>query len=259
MGFFDKIFGEIRTPGADDVRVLNVPTGYNVRELGGFDALGGPTLTHRFLRSGSTRSMNRRDIERLTNYGVKHVVDLRGWGESPQLTCVFARVKGVRWENIELYGRDISDRALLDAANDQGNYLATSYLTMLSNHESIRRLFGFFAEVPHGECTLFHCAAGMDRTGMTSMLLLGLVGVRRNQIVKDYLYSFGTVPEVDKAVDTGTFATEVSYDKLAMRNETINQVYDVVNGTYGSIEGYLHECGITDDELAAVRAQLLEP
>ena len=35
-------------------------------------------------------------------------------------------------------------------------------------------------------CTLFHCRAGKDRTGVVAMLLLGLAGVSDEDIVADY-------------------------------------------------------------------------
>ena len=38
-----------------------------------------------------------------------------------------------------------------------------------------------------GICTLFHCTAGKDRTGIVSMALLKSYGVSNEEIVKDYL------------------------------------------------------------------------
>ena len=38
-----------------------------------------------------------------------------------------------------------------------------------------------------GICTLFHCTAGKDRTGIVSMALLKSYGVSDHEIVKDYL------------------------------------------------------------------------
>ena len=39
------------------------------------------------------------------------------------------------------------------------------------------QLVEFLAQAQRNECVLFHCAAGMDRTGVISLLLLGLCGV----------------------------------------------------------------------------------
>jgi protein-tyrosine phosphatase len=39
----------------------------------------------------------------------------------------------------------------------------------------------------NGKCTLFHCTAGKDRTGIVSMALLKSYGVADDEIVKDYM------------------------------------------------------------------------
>ena len=61
MGLWDRLFGEMHVPGADGVRILDVPTAMNLRELGGYQTPDGPTQAHRFLRSGSTRTLSRKD------------------------------------------------------------------------------------------------------------------------------------------------------------------------------------------------------
>ena len=38
-----------------------------------------------------------------------------------------------------------------------------------------------------GVCTLFHCTAGKDRTGIVSMALLKSYGVSDEEIIKDYM------------------------------------------------------------------------
>lgn len=253
----DLLFPETHVIGADGTRILDIPSGMNVRELGGY-ALPDGSLTrpHRFVRCGSTRYMNRRDADRLRDYGVTHVLDLRGDAESPRDTCYFAHRRDVTWLNVPLFGRDISDPRL--APRDFGrNYLIPSYLDMLGNHEGIRRCFAFFAEAPEDSCILFHCAAGMDRTGMTAMLILGLAGVSRTDIVKDYLYSFGSIKEVERAVDLGEYAPTDQGMRMPRRREAIEAVYDSVVEGYGSVEAYLRACGLTDDELRRVRQRLI--
>jgi len=53
---------------------------------------------------------------------------------------------------------------------DEGDYYAGVYLDMLANREAVRRMFAFMASVSEDGCVLFHCSAGMDRTGVTAML-----------------------------------------------------------------------------------------
>ena len=260
MRLFDRLFPASEKPIAE-ARVLDVPSGRNVRELGGYETPNGPTVYHRFLRSGSTEYLNRRDIERLRSYGVTHVLDLRGKIESPHSTCAFARQRAVTWKNVELYECDISDPRLRadDHADLADNWLVESYLTMLANHAAVRGIIEFCADPPRGGCLLFHCAAGMDRTGMTSMLLLGLAGVGRNDIIRDYAYSFGTVEEVDQAIETGECHDRSPWMPLSERLQAIAAVYDTLMGAYDSTRAYLLDCGISEPVLERLSNRLLVP
>ena len=258
MGFFDRLFAEVHVPGADGVRILDLPSAMNLRELGGYETPEGPTCAHRFLRCGSTRCLGQRDRAKLLDYGLTHVLDLRGSGEGPELTCPYARDRAVTWKNVTLYGQNLSDPALLTARKTL-DYLAGGYLSMLANHDAVRDVMVFLANVPHDECALFHCAAGMDRTGMVSMLLLGFAGVSRADVIKDYLYSFASVPDVDRYVDTGELGAPAGGTRLEGRYGTISSVYDAVVAAHGSIGGYLRACGIEEANLARLHARLLEP
>ena len=238
--------------------VLRVPSGSNVRELGGYDADGGQTVAHRFLRSGSTEYLDRQGIKFLRAYGVTHVLDLRADSEYPERTCALAHAEGIVWENVSLYTHDISD-PLLMPEGDSHNYLLKSYLAMLGNREAVRASMLFLAGVPSDSCALFHCAAGMDRTGIVSLLLLGLVGVRRTQLLEDYLYSFGEPKAVDEAVEQGIYEDGFEGDHLKMRYETMAEVCDKLARSYGDVESYLRTCDLTEADLARLRMRLLVP
>ena len=232
----------------------------NVRDLGGFKTPFGVTKSGRFLRCGGTRALMEQDLEAFRAYGVTRVLDLRGAGESPQLTCRFARQPWVRWLNVPLYDRDISAPNLLPAGN-AGNYLVSSYINMLNAPHELQRIMRFFAEAKSSECVLFHCAAGMDRTGMIALLLLGLVGASREDIVFDYTRSFGTVDEVRAAMNEhtvrSTYTIEYAPFILHTRIDAVQEVYDTVVGVHGSVRSFLEASGVSRNVLDAVCAHLL--
>ncbi len=238
-------------------RILSVPSGDNVRELGGYRALGGLTRWHRYLRSGSTDRMDSRDIARLRAYGVTHVLDLRGSFEQPRGTCAFAREKGFTWLNVPLYDFDLHDPRFVPPDGNE-DYLVESYLTMLSNHDAVRQVIEFLADVPPDECALFHCAAGMDRTGVTAMLLLAVAGVGRRQIAADYVYSFGSVDEVNQALDDPDFDGNSPWLSLQARLSTMGTVYATLLDAYGSVDDYLMACGVSRETLERLRAGFVE-
>ena len=219
-----------------------LPVGDNCRDLGGYPlpaglgrAAGATTLTHRFLRSGSTSTLSRKEAHYLHEYGVTRVVDLRSTSECASSPDVFASYTGVTYTNVPLFGVNLHDPKLR-LPGDTRDYLASGYLRML-------------------ECVLYHCAAGMDRTGITSLLLLGLCGVDRTSIVADYTYSFASRDEVDAYIYQGVSPSFTTVDVLA---KLMGRVYDGLLESYGSVEAYLLACGINKSQLTRVREHLAE-
>ena len=253
--------------------LIDLATADNVRELGGFPvAGGGQTKAHRFLRSGSTFELSRHDIHALRRYGVSRVVDLRGADENLVRPDPFARRMGVAYFCEPLYDYDMRDPKLaVPGTEDDGlaEYLIRGYLDILSNKPAFQRIFAFFAEARTTDCVLFHCAAGMDRTGVTSMLVLGLAGVDRVHIIADYAYSFADGDVVDermrvladedsmRGVSIREGSPDIYTDALAVSPLVMGTVYDRVCSAYGSVEGYLRACEVPDAHLDAVRAHLL--
>lgn len=239
----------------------------NVRDLGGCDSPYGKTLPHRFVRCGATSSLTTMDLYRFRRWGVSHVLDLRSKMESPRQTCRFSNQGWVTWANVPFYERDISAPTMLPSRN-VGNYLVSSYLYMLAAPTTIRSILEFCAQTDKNQCVLFHCAAGMDRTGMVAMLLLGLADVPRNQILADYCYSFAPKQVVDQAVLSycpNQKAPQKNPDDdfssylLHTRLEAIAAVYDTVVETHGSVRRFLRSCDVSKTVLNALTAHLVDP
>lgn len=256
MGFRER-WKEIwakRPMELEPARTLDLATGFNVRELGGYATDLGVTSYRRFLRSGSLDRLSAQDQQRLHDYGVRMVVDLRGNYEVEASRDRLYAMPDVRFLHVPLFDLNLSDPSL-GPENTSDGYWTLGYLTMLANHEAIRQIFSFFSTASEDDCVLFHCAAGMDRTGVCAALLLGLVGASRERLVADYCYSFGSEAEVDGIVYR---------DHKAMRREleirviAINTVLDRLEEGYGTYEHYLRACGVLQAELGRVRAHLLD-
>lgn len=249
----------------------------NCRDLGGYPTPNGPTQPWRFLRSGNTAAVNPVDRAFLLDQGLARDMDLRSVDETRSYPDAFERVRGVRYQNVPLHNSNLHDPrfATQSTGNDTNDFLTNGYLKMLGNHKAVRKIFRFFSHAKDDECVLFHCAAGMDRTGVTAMLLLGLAGVDRDHIVADYGYSFGPPAAVDalvfgwvgkhaahmakdvRAADDPEF-TEGSHEALGSLLPIMANVYDGVIDAYGSVEAYLLACGCRTRELDRVRAHLLD-
>ncbi len=237
----------------EPARKLELRTGYNVRELGGYAVDAGETAYRRFVRSGGLDMLSAQDQQRLYDYGVRLVVDLRGDNELELARDRLAEMRGVRFLHAPLYDFDLSD-PLLDGGDRNSDRYSLGYLTMLANREIIRQVFSFFASAEPDECVLFHCAAGMDRTGVTAMLRVGLAGASKERIVADYCYAFASVEEVDRSVFGGRVPGRM---ELQLRIQAMSYVIDRLLDAYGSYYEYLVSCMLSDEELSLVKRHLL--
>jgi len=236
----------------------SLPTGINIRDLGGWPTPDGLVRPNRFLRSASLEGIGQRGVRQLVSYGVVCDLDLRGSTELHGWPDPLASMPDVRYLNVPLFDVNVSDSSL-SRPGDEDDYYAGVYLDMLANREAVRSMFAFMASADEGGCVLFHCSTGMDRTGVTAMLLEGLAGVSRDDIMRDYLRSFAARDEVEGELREKSGAAEFSSLRaLPMRHRTIATAYDRVTGVFGSVSAYLAACGVTKAQLHVVRRHLLE-
>ena len=231
----------------------------NVRELGGYPTSnGGQTRFHRFLRSDSLSLLSVRDERFLRGYGVRAIIDLRDPTEAAS-DSDRSLGRDVVVANIPLLDFNIAD---IDATSPEfdlsSNAMASMYAGMLQNYEGVRACFRFIADAPEG-CVLFHCAVGKDRTGVLAMLLLSLAGVDKWDIVANYVQ---TRPNLMRSETLHAQWEDPSARKwrpaLDSKAEVIEQTYDTLEFEHGGVENYLLECGVPDEDVAAVRRRLIE-
>ncbi len=164
----------------------------NVRDLGGYayraeDGSQGKTAYGVLLRGPSLRRLAPADYRYLQAYGegLKCVVDLRSDFEVGHWPDPYAKGRdGVAYVHIQMLDQ-LNSGKFRDALPDR---MATVYKGLLDDHApSIRRVMETIDALGKNGCTLFHCRAGKDRTGVVAMLLLGLAGVSDEDIVADYV------------------------------------------------------------------------
>lgn len=242
---------------APSQRVLDLPTLGNARDLGGLPAAGGRvTLARRFLRSGSTSALDDADVGRLVSLGVRRVVDLRGERECQTSPDPLASRRGVAYLACPLYDRDVRavrDRPLgLDGAGD--DWMCAAYLGILGNARAMRRIFSFMAQASDDSCVLFHCSAGMDRTGVLAAVVLGLCGVDRAHVLADYCASFVPGDAAEAILVRGESVDGVGVDDVA---GAMAGAWDRVVGRFGDMHAYLRACGVGEHARRRVRHHLL--
>lgn len=215
----------------------------NFRDLGGYVCEGGITRWGVFYRSTSLHKAEPEDIGKLKRLGISRILDLRYPHEQKERPDRL--VEGALWKGISLMGPTSADQIRVNDGVTDTRTLIRMYRQMIRfSKAEIRDAVRFLiqAEGPG----LFHCAAGKDRTGIIAMLLLGAVGVSKEDIVSDYEMSHNYIKQ---------FTEDIS----GSHGSNIEKLMGDIGKKYGSIAGFLKKCGISDQELNELREKFVQP
>jgi protein-tyrosine phosphatase len=231
----------------------------NARDLGGYPAAGGrETRWGAVVRSDSLAALTEAGRAALAGYGVRAVVDLRLPDELARHPNPFASPgdHGIAYTNV----------SILDPAAGyppETLTLAENYLWTLDRFAGyVAEVMAAIANAPSGG-VLVHCAAGKDRTGLVSALLLGLVGVPASTIAADYALTAELLrPRDTEWLEHGPgdrAEREALLARFAPTAEVMLEVLDGLDRRYGGVEGYLAAAGVSPADLARLRERLLAP
>jgi fructose-1,6-bisphosphatase/inositol monophosphatase family enzyme len=155
---------------------------HNVRDLGGLPvAGGGRTATRRLVRADNLDRLTPRGWAALKEYGVTTVIDLRNEEECGQVE----RPEGIEFVRVAL---DAYASPEWIARWDPPG-LPRNFVQYLQDYPQALVDFGKAVEAAGPGVVVVHCAAGRDRTGLASMLLLAHAGVPAEVILADYEHS----------------------------------------------------------------------
>lgn len=179
---------DTRRPGeADPIRLEGA---FNFRDLGGLPTRDGRRIrAGRLFRSDTLQALTAADVATLrARLGLAVIVDLRladeVQSEGRGLLSGFADVVHVN--------------APMAMASTEGvapaDVIPLLYRSCLASDSMVKAIETLADHA--GEPTLFHCAAGKDRTGLLAAMVLSLAGVDDDAIVADYLASASAMPRI---------------------------------------------------------------
>ena len=217
---------------------------YNVRDIGGWNGLrpgrafrgGEPDCRDRAWMEAKGKSYHGIDITEdgmkymRETLGVKTDLDLRAPHECPH-------------PEYSALGMDVK---LLRG-------MSASYMSAYTATNAIARTLRYFADDANYPI-YFHCWGGADRTGLLAFLLEGLCGANETDIAIDYeLTSF--------ARKFGTRLRSVNLNGTPGFAAMMKRMKEYPGATLGDKFAYYAEkvCGLTADEVAAIRRNLSEP
>jgi protein-tyrosine phosphatase len=225
---------------------------YNIRDLGGVRRVaGGETRWGAMVRADSPERLTPAGWAAAWDYGIRTVIDLRNEGEiQPD-----SRPSEFTTVSVPLDGEQ--DKEFWDIWGVTGNLLTCTplyYTPFLDRKpERVAAAVTAIARAQPGG-VMFHCAAGRDRTGLISLVLLALAGAEPEEIAADYMMS---TQRLEQAwMDLGLGDQTAGIEKLVASHGTTAR--EALLKTLGNldVEPYLLAADVHPDDIAVIRHRL---
>jgi len=234
-------------------RALNIPALLNARDLGGHPTTDGARTRFRSLfRSDDLAQLGAEGIRALADHGVETVVDLR-WAEELELqpNPVPRDLTTIRYRHISLLKETPKDWTAF-----VGKYEKEMWKCAVLEHARVelRNVLSAIAESSPGPL-LFHCIAGKDRTGIIAALLLTLADAEPDSIAQDYALSAEQLREAYLVRYASTGDTATILEHLRCPEVGVHNMLAYLE-RQGGIRAYLQEIGLSEAEIAQLRARL---
>ncbi|QJY49237.1 tyrosine-protein phosphatase [Pseudonocardia broussonetiae] len=179
------------------------------------------------------------------------VIDLRVPGEHPAPHHL--DLPGTTVHSVPM-GADLAPA--LAAAQPTGHDLAEAYALLARDAAgSIAHIAALVADSPGP--VLVHCTAGKDRTGVVVAVLLRAVGVRREDVVADYLRTEANLPRLWATLRAAGIREPRNRALMGVHRAALESVLDEVEGHEGGAAGWLAAHGVDDAALARLSDRLL--
>ncbi|MBM6616874.1 tyrosine-protein phosphatase [Bacillus suaedaesalsae] len=253
------------------LREIKLEGSFNFRDLGGYITENGSRLKRGMLyRSGNLSRLTESDLHIVSQLGINRICDLRGLDEIEKFPDPV--LDGVTWHHTPI----LSDEQMLGQVGEHrefadllrntkpGELLINLNQHMVGFKQAFQKVFEVLLAEPK-KPLLFHCMAGKDRTGAVAALILSILGVPRETILEDYLYTNETLEQLSANFQ------EIGYNNLPnieqdvldalfeARAEYIHTFLDELLAKYESIERYAKEfLGLSDEDIRVLKDSLLE-
>ena len=217
---------------ARTTRTVDIEGVSNARDIGGYITLDGKMIKQGMIY----RSAKLDDITELGKYtlvnilGVKTDLDLRGDKATQPVSELNHIATACPWY----------------AHSDNGIFDSEANKTEFANTVKV------FADI-NNYPIIFHCSLGRDRTGTLALVLEGLLGLDYNTLMMEY--------------ELSVFSYWGSYGATSYKNQMSSQIestYNYIHDNYDGetfadeVEIFLLDIGVTADEIASIRAIMLE-
>ncbi|MBR2336769.1 MAG: tyrosine-protein phosphatase [Clostridia bacterium] len=233
-----KMQGEGEVETQDSLSFVYLDGGSNVRDIGGWKTESGKTVKKGILYRGGEidggKNKNHPDfcltekgIQQLRSLGIKTDFDLRS--------------ESVKVSKYSILGEDVT-RTFYNAAQYESILAA-------ANAEKTRRIFSDLAK-PEAYPVYLHCTHGVDRAGSTILILEGLLGLSKADLVRDYELSafYYNYAHVNRNVNNGGNILSLIDGLDAYEGESFAD----------KVASFLLSIGVTQEEIDSIRTIFLD-
>lgn len=242
----------------------------NLRDLGGLPVDGGITRPGVLLRSDDVSVMPAAFAQQMIDDGVTSVIDLR----SPEEALFTGRgpltVPGVSYHHLALTAsvsspEDISHE--ITSSTTTPEHVGAWYANLLETQARQLALGVTLVAMADG-ATVFHCAAGKDRTGVFAAVVLSAVGATPETISADYAVTATRLPQLFprlRAIMGGLMPDRVLDEKaikgmgamMGAHVESMEAMQNVLIERHGSVLAPIRKAGLTDATIAQLHERLV--
>ncbi|MFS0864412.1 tyrosine-protein phosphatase [Fredinandcohnia sp. 179-A 10B2 NHS] len=244
---------------------------FNFRDLGGYITKEGRKVKKGMLfRSGNLSRVTEKDLETISHLNIQKICDLRGVDEIEKYPDPV--IDDAVWYHTpilsddKMMGQVGTHSSFADELRKTkpGELLLNLNKNMISFKTAFQNVFNVLLNEPHTPM-LFHCMAGKDRTGAVAALILSVLGVTREDIHNDYLYTNETLEQMNANFeeigynDLPNIDQDVIDSIMEARVEYIEAFLNELEIQYGSADTYCKEVlGLSTEDIDVLKTHLLE-
>ena len=243
----------------------------NFRDLGGYATTDGRRVAWgRVYRSDGLHELTDADLEVLHGLGIRVVCDLRNTNEVDVDVSRFPASEDVTRLHLPIGGEAAEAPSILELIR-AGEIAQLGVEAVVGIYGAmVEHGAGPFGTVvrnaadPGNHPLLFHCTAGKDRTGVTAMLILSVLGVADDDILDDYelttKYRSGRrVEQLRPELERVGVDVDAVLPFLIAPRAVMEGTMSLIRERWGSVEGYLTAlAGVAEATIAQLRDALLE-
>jgi protein-tyrosine phosphatase len=224
---------------------------YNARDLGGLKRRNGQeTRWGTIVRSDSPARLTAESWAAAAERGFRTVIDLRNSNEIKP----YEGPAGFTFRHLPL--DDLADTEFWETWGPKSDplYQTPLYYPLFLDRfpERVANVCTAIARAQDG--VILHCAAGRDRTGLISLVLLALADVEPEEIAADHALSTERLKPAWPALGLPD-QTDGIAEYIASRDTTAREAILATLDGFDA-EKYLRNAGVTSPDIAALRARL---